>query len=232
MHKTLAISALAVGTFVAPALAQTTLITFTYSDLSAAFNNSSRVFTANAVAVPGGLQTGGDVSRVNTSPNQTATFLTGFRAAVPATSANVNITMNVASTPIGNTLAASGTFTLTDDDGDTIIGSISGQWTDIGAGFDSYSGLISAASINPQGGGDNLDFNGVPVGPTNMFSYLGLPLNQLTGALVELQLTPGIFFNANFSDVSSQASGILVPAPAGLSLLGLAGLAVRRRRRA
>lgn len=230
MHKTLAFSALVVGALAAPALAQTTLLTFTYSDLSAGFNNSTRVFSANAVAVPGGLQTGGDVSRVDTTPNQTATFATGFRAL--ATLGNVNITMNVAPTPVGNTIAATGTFTLTDDDGDTIAGTFGGQWTDIGAGFDSFSGLVSSASISPSGGGDNLNFNGAPFAPGNMFSYLGLPLTGLSGAIVELQLTPGIFFNANFSGVSSQASGVLVPAPAGLSLLGLAGLAARRRRRA
>jgi MYXO-CTERM domain-containing protein len=230
MNKTLAISAIAAGTFAAPALAQTTLLTFSYSDLSAGFNNTSRVFSANAVATPGGLQSGGDVSRVDTVPNQTATFTTGFRSL--ATAGNVNITMNVAPTPVGNTIAASGTFTLTDDDNDTISGTFSGQWTDIGAGFDSFSGLVGAASITPAGAGDNLNFNGAPFAPGNMFSYLGLPLSGLSGAIVELQLTPGIFFNANFSNVSSQASGVLVPGPSGVALLGLAGLAVRRRRRA
>jgi len=224
------------------ASAQTSLISFTYSDLAASYVNggtmATRIFQSNAVAIAGGLQTGGDVSRIDISPNQTANFLTGFRAG--ATAANVNITMNIDTviTPLGgnNTILATGTVTLTDDDGDQIVGTISGRWTDLGAGFDSFQGLITSASINALAGGDNTHFNGLGSGPPNSFVYAGLPLTGLTGSLVELQLTPGIFFDANFgagNNVSSQASGILVPTPGTLGLIGLGALAgCRRRRRA
>lgn len=222
------------------AMAQTSLISFTYSDLAASYvhggTTPTNVFQANAVSVLGGLQTGGDVSRIDVSPNQTANFLTGFRAGV--TPATVNLTMNVNETVViiggNNTRDASGTFTLTDDDGDKITGVISGRWTDLGAGFDSFQGLITSASIVVVAGGDDTHFNGIGSGPPNSFVYAGLPLTGLSGSLVELQLTQGIFFDSNFgagNNVSSQASGILVPTPGAMGLLGLGALAAGRRRR-
>src|SRR5687768_5811502 len=104
----------------------------------------------------------------------------------------------------------------------------------MGAGFDGFQGLISSASINIVAGGDDTHCNGFGVPGPNSFDYAGLPLAQLTGSLVELQLTPGNFFSATFgqaNNVSSQASGILVPTPGALGLLGLGALVATRRRR-
>jgi hypothetical protein len=224
------LAAAAVATFAGAAFAQQNQLTFSYSDLSASFDNSSRVFNAVAVAPVLGFQTGGDVSRIDTSPSQTASFATGFRG---ASTADINVLMNIGTTfqtdLLGrNTVAGTGNFTITDIDADTITGTIAGIWTDLGNGFDSFQGLITAASLNPLGAGDNLDFNGL----AGQFAYAGLPTSGLTGALVELQLTNSIFFNNNFSGVSSQTSGILVPGPSSLALLGLGGLIAARRRRA
>lgn len=209
-------------------LAQGELITFSFSDLNASFINgttpATRVFTAQAVANTQ-LATGGDVSRVDVSPPQTATFLSGFRA---ISTADIVVQMNVGLVS-GPTVAATGLFAITDADDDIITGTIAGTWTDLGAGFDSFQGLILSASITPIGGGDNLHFNGP--GSGGQFAYAGLPMTSLNGALVQLQLTPGVFFNASFDGVSSQVSGILVPGP-GVGALMLAGLAagIRRRR--
>jgi hypothetical protein len=228
MSKTI-LSAAAVASFAGAALAQQSQITFSYSDLSAGFDNVSRAFSAVAVAPVAGFQTGGDVSRIDTSPSQTASFATGFRG---VSSADISVNMNIGNVfqpdLLGRlTVAGSGSFTITDTDADTINGTISGIWTDLGNGFDSFQGLISSASIIAAGAGDNANFNGV----SGLFSYAGLPLTGLTGSLVELQLTNSIFFNGNFAGVSSQTSGILVPGPSGLALLGLGGLIAARRRR-
>jgi hypothetical protein len=238
MRKYMVPALVALASAAGSAMAQQNQVTFSYSDLSASFVNggtmATRVFTAQAVSVANGLQTGGDVSRVDVTPNQTATFLTGFKG---ISAANVVVSMNIDTAFVvvngNNTVQAAGGFTLTDDDNDIITGTLTGTWTDLGAGFDSFQGLISSASIIPQGGGDNQNFNGAGAVPLpNSFSYAGLQLTGLTGALVELQLTQGIFFNNNFSGVSSQVSGILVPAPGALGLLAAGGmLAARRRRR-
>jgi hypothetical protein len=221
------IAAAAVLSFAGAAFAQQNEITFSYSDLSASFNNASRAFGAVAVS-NATFQTGGDVSRVDALPG-TATFTTGFRG-VSAADISVQMTIGTTFVPdlLGrNTVAGTGGFTITDTDADTITGTVSGIWTDLGNGFDSFQGLINTATINVLGGGDNANFNGV----SGSFSYAALPLVGLTGSLVQLQLTNNIFFNSDFSNVSSQTSGILVPAPSVLTLLGIGGLVAARRRR-
>jgi hypothetical protein len=227
MTKTF-IAAAAVASFAGGALAQQNQLTFSYSDLSAGFNNASRQFSAVAVSA-GPLQTGGDVSRVDSSPGS-ANFASGFRSA--PTAADITVLMNIGTVfqpdLFGrNTVAGSGTFTITDIDSDTISGTILGIWTDLGNGFDSFQGLIQTASLIPIGAGDNARFNGV----SGQFDYLGLPMSGLTGAFVQLELTNSIFFNGDFNGVSSQTSGILVPGPSSLALLGLGGLLAARRRR-
>jgi hypothetical protein len=226
----LTVALAAVACLTGAASAQQTLITFTYSDLSASFNNATRQFNANAVGGPTGLQTGGDVSRVDVSPTQSANFASGFRGFNPA---DAGIEMTVSSTVVLDSLgrptrAAQGAFVLLDPDGDRISGVLTGIWTDLGSGFDSFQGLIGSASISILAGGDNARFNGLGV---SGFNYAGLPLTGLSGSLVELQLTPGSFFDTNFANVSTQSSGVLVPGPGSLALIGLGALATARRRR-
>lgn len=217
----------------APALGQSEVITFSFSDLAASFVNGAtmqdRVFSAEAVALPGGLRTGGDVTRVDVSPSQTADFPTGFSGLGPA---HLSVSMNLA-TVVQNqggidSIAATGSFAITDADGDVITGTLNGSWRNIGGGFEVFEGLITSASIVPQADGDDANFNGPGGGA---FSYAGLQMAGLTGAFVQLQLTVGTFFDQDFAGVSSQVSGVLVPAPAGAGVLALAGLAAARRRR-
>lgn len=216
------------------ALAQGELITFSFSDLAASFVDgptmSDRIFSAQTVGGVAGLQSGGDITRVDVSPNQTATFPSGFAA---GSSASVAVAMNLDTTIMNDggiqSIATAGSFVITDADGDQIFGSLTGSWRNIGGGFEVFEGLITSASILPGGGGDDLNFN-APVGG-GTFSYAGLPMSGLSGAFVQLQLTMGTFFDQNFSGVSSQASGVLVPAPAAGGLLALAGLGAMRRRR-
>jgi MYXO-CTERM domain-containing protein len=216
------------------ALAQGELITFSFSDLAASFVDgptmSDRIFSAQTVGGVAGLQSGGDITRVDVSPNQTATFPSGFAA---GSSASVSVSMNLDTAVVNDggieSIATTGAFIITDADGDVIFGNLIGSWRNIGGGFEVFEGLITSASILPGGGGDDLNFN-APAGGGS-FSYAGLPMSGLTGAFVQLQLTMGTFFDQNFSGVSSQASGVLVPAPAAGGLLALAGLGAMRRRR-
>src|ERR1043165_2864595 len=162
MYKHVKFAAAVVMSVAGAASAEQSLITFSFSDLSASYNNNTRVFNADAIALPNGINTGGDVSRVDTAPTQTANFTTGFRAALTS---NVQVSMNIDSTlvsiGVNPSYEAHGNFTLTDEDGDVITGSIgdgtitNGRWSNLGGGFNSFQGLITIASIVAGGGRGN-----------------------------------------------------------------------------
>lgn len=195
------------------------VLSFGFTDLAGSFDTGTGVFEAEA-AETADLKTSGDVTRL-AGPVGTANYDTGFLSA--SAFADVNITMNV--TPIdAQNASGMGSFTITDDDGDTITGTINGTFNTPGAGITFFTGLLSDVTLTGS------TFNGPDGGSFDM----DLPGNApYTGAFVSLYILNGsTFFNSSFSDVSVQASGLIVPSPGSMALLGLGGLmAVRRYRR-
>ena len=197
------------------------VLSFGFTDLSGNYDNAAKTFSANAVN-SGALKTGGDVSRLQV-PGGTATFLTGFKGL--GTLADFQLNLNVFNKNASTALGAGG-FTITDRNGDTITGSISGLWVYGGGGVVFFNGALNNVNLNSISGDGT--FDGVPGGQFGL-GIVGQPLN---GTLVQLYINVGGgFLNSSFSDVSTQVSGELVPTPGALALLGLGGLIAGRRRR-
>jgi len=194
------------------------ILSFGYTEVSGSFDSGSSTFSAVAVD-NGPLSTAGDVSRLAT-PGSTANFDAGFvsRSAF----ADVVLSMNIVNNFDG-TASGSGSITLTDDDGDTFNATVSGMFTDGGTGFYFFTGLLSNASFT------GAQFDGTDGGSFNTT----LPGNPpYDGALVQLFLDgAGGFFTHDFSDISVQLDGEIVPTPGSIALIGLAGLTTTRRRR-
>ena len=214
MHSRFALAGLALCA--AGATAQ--VVTFTYSDVSGSYNTGTQVFNASA-----GANTSGDVTRL-AAPGGSAQYGTGFTTLL--TSADVDLTLTL-SNITATTADATGSFTITDDNGDTLTGNIDGEFQ--GSGFAiSFDGLISGAVFNnnsldgtfdgPTGGSFSTDLNPIP-----------LPLD---GAIVQLFFSFNNFFVNSFSNTPVLVDALLIPAPgaASLALAGL-GLAAKRRRR-
>ncbi len=195
------------------------IISFGYTELSGSYSvidATSGTMTAGAVDNgSGGLQTAGDVTRLVGSGG-TANFDDGFKSIA----GDVSITINV--TGISGTSAnGAGSFTLTDADGSTISGDISGTFSV--AGFVFFNGNLSNVVITA---GDN-DFEGTTSGSFNTtFANPG----PYTGAIVQLTFGGGTGFT-NFAGSSTEAHGLILPAPGAAALIGLGGLVAVRRKR-
>ncbi|MEO1512080.1 MAG: hypothetical protein AAFU70_08410, partial [Planctomycetota bacterium] len=138
---------------------------------------------------------------------------------------SVSNVQNFAFGPFSATATGMGAFTLTDANGDTISGDLSGQWFRSTDGQLFFNGFTSGVTINAAD--KSFDGEGGTGFSTN---FLGTPI--LDGTLVVLSFDPSFtIFSAPFSDISTQISGRLVPTPGAAAILGLAGLAGTRRRR-
>jgi MYXO-CTERM domain-containing protein len=193
-------------------------LSFDFIDLDGTYDPGTQQFTANATA-GGGLDTSGLVSRIQ-SPGGTAEFDAGFLAGVTQADARFSMTL---SNITANSADGAGTFTITDHNGETLTGNLSGEWSTPGAGAIIFNGLLDSVTLSAT-----QDF----VGPSSgQFPVAGLPAQPWNGAVVHLAITPGGFFTSAFSGVSTQASGVLVPTPGTAALLALGGLVAMRRRR-
>ena len=194
-----------------------TILSWGYTDTVGSFDGT----TFSAVA---GMDTAGDVTRL-ADPASTAEFDVGFLTR----SALADVVIQIAVSNVGAVTAdGSGTFELTDNDGDTITGNIDGVFINGGAGFVFFNGLLTNVALNNNSPVSNT-FDGVDGGSFDM-DLPGSPPYE--GAFIALNLsgTNG-FFTSAFDDISTQVNGEIVPAPASLALLGLGGLAGIRRRR-
>ncbi len=194
------------------------ILSFEYTDLSGSFDVASGVFDA-AAADTAELQTAGDVTRL-ADPVDTAHFRNGFVSA--SAFADVQLTLDV-SLIDAITASGVGNILLTDDDGDTIFGTIDGVFTSGGSGIFFFEGLLSDVGYAGS------EFNGTDGGSFDM-DLPGDP--PYSGAIVQLFIvTNSGFFTTNFDGVSVQVSGEIVPAPGSMALLASAGLMTLRRRK-
>jgi uncharacterized protein (TIGR03382 family) len=233
-NSIIALTVAAPALLASTAMAQDPILSFGYTDLNGVFARSGTsgagfgtgLFTANAIDVvispENSLRSGGDVTRLS-APNGTAQFDTGFVS--QANSANFALSLSVLNND-GDFADGAGSFTITDLNGDTVTGSISGTWVRGGLNQTFFNGDLANVQLNNISG-DGL-FNG------NLGSFdlnLGFP-GIFEGALVQLFLRPSAdFFGTDFSLVSTQVSGEIVPTPGAAALMGLAGVAALRRRR-
>lgn len=196
--------------------------TFGFTDLEGSYDSATGVFRAVATETAN-YATSGDVTRIG-SATTTAEYAFGFttRSGFANAVFEINVTMNNGLTAVG-----AGSFTITDDDGDTLTGNIAGMWINGGSGYVYFNGSISDASFNDNGSADG-SFDGPDGGG------FGIPVTQLNnevGALVGLFIKPGSFFGGTFRDRPTQIDGQILPTPGSLALAGLGGLALARRRR-
>ncbi len=196
--------------------------TFGFTDLAGSYDSATGVFRAVATETAS-YATSGDVTRIG-SATTTAEYAFGFTSRSGFANAvfEINVSMNNGLTAIG-----SGWFEITDDDGDTLTGSIDGMWINGGSGYVYFNGSLSGVSFNDNGSADAA-FNGPDGGS------FGIPvtnINDEVGAIVGLFIKPGSFFGGTFRDRPTQIDGQILPTPGSLALVGLGGLALARRRR-
>ncbi len=212
-------AAVAAGLFMAAGAMAQPIASATYFDLSGNWNGA--LFTAFATAQPG-LNSSGSVARL-VSPVGTADFQPGFVAGANPADFSLALTYIPGGPGIG---IGAGSFSITDADGSTMTGSISGLWIDDSAnnpGQVFFNGALS-----------NVTFSGATFDGTNggSFSTLFGGTPPYDGAITQLFLSPpGNFFTSPFSDVNTGVTMQILPAPGAMALLGLGGLIATRRRR-
>ncbi len=201
------------------------IASFGFTDLNGSFNADDMFFSA--VAFTGGQgSTAGDVTRFAEGGGATANFDTGFAGG--GSLANVEIYINV-SNVAGGMADGAGSFTITDADGDTISGDLTGLWFAGAFGFTFMNG--DTTNILFQAGQTG---NGSFDGPSGGSFDTSSLVDTYFGALSILLRTPTDvgFFDQSFTEISTQADGLIVPAPGTVALAGLGlGLAGARRRR-
>lgn len=202
------------------------IASFGFTDLNGSFNANDMVFTA--VAFTGGqASTAGDVTRFAQGGGNTANFDAGFFGG--GSLANVHIEINIGGLNQDGTRSGSGWFEITDADGDTVTGEVTGNWFSGAFGFVFMNGDTTDVTFQDNGIG-NGSFDGPSGGSFDSASLSDVYF----GALSILLRTPqgAGFFDSDFSEISTQADGLIVPSPASLALAGLGlGVAGFRRRR-
>lgn len=195
------------------------VLSFGYTDLAGSYDGAGG-FKALAAT-----SSTGDVTRL-LSPAGQADFQTGFFG---GSSADFALDLSVSS--IGATTAeGDGSFTITDANGDTITGKISGDFSTPGFGITFFNGLLTDVLVTDVSGDGTFDGS---VSGTSFGIDLSPITGPLDGALVQLFINTGStgFFGGPFSGVSTQVAGEVIPAPASLALLGLGLITAGRRRR-
>src|ERR1044071_8191498 len=198
---------LAVVGAAAAASAQQSILSFGFTDLNGAYTLVGSTFTATGQNI-----SSGDVTRLQ-APGGQAYNDQGTTLGLVAVSLSVT---GIA----GPTANGNGTLTILDSDAtpDSITGNISGQFIQNGPAV-FFNGTLTNVILTDNGPQDGL-FNGPSGGTFGLNFSPSQP--PFTGAVIQLYVgTPGNFFTGNFSGVSTQVSGQIVPAPATLGALGL-----------
>lgn len=198
---------------------------FSYDDLAGSYSGNAGVGTFSAVAVDTmELQSSGDASRLVPTEGS-AVFEPGFVSGLNPADFQISISVNV---DAPGHAVGSGTFSATDADGDTISGTIAGEWNLVGS-FLAFSGNLANVVLADNGASDNM-FNGTDGSSTDWSMALpGGPVFE--GAIVNLVFGATDFFASNFEDRATGVTAQIIPAPGAMALLGLGGLVAGRRRR-
>lgn len=195
------------------------LLSFTYSDLTGAYDSGTSLFTA---ADDG--DSDGDVTRL-VSPASTVYFNGTTGAGGFPAAAAFDITMTVSGANLA-TANGAGTITLTDINGDQYTGNLSGTWINV-AGSANFVGILSGIGPNDVSSDGTFDGNTGSF-PLNFGAAPPYSGNVITLAF-QNWFTNGAGAATSFSNSTTLASGVIVPEPATLGLLLLGGLIAGRR---
>lgn len=220
--QTASVLAVVAGLSSMAAAQQTAVLTFSYSDLAGQYvgGPAGGTFTAKASSV--GLVTSGIVSRVVALPNQ-AVFNPGFESGLASSDAIFTISVFNKTAFVAQ---GAGSFTLTDLNGDTIVGTIAGTWVRGSRGEHYFNGNLTNVNLLNNSGDNTFsgDIGGFDMG----FAGAG----NLRGILVSLTVRQGVgFFDTAFANNATQVSGQIVPTPGAAVLAGFGLIAAGRRRR-
>jgi uncharacterized protein (TIGR03382 family) len=194
------------------------ILTYGFTELDGSYvaaDANNGVFTATAVN-NANLATEGDVTRLLPPGDGTAAYDHGFFGSAFGGAGSITMTVARSGT------AGTGTYTVTDFNGDTLTGTLSGDWIFLG-GATFFNGVIDGVFSN--GGGQ---FNGASVAPTSFTSIMG-PMDG--GVTILFTNNNADFFGSSFTGVSTLVQANYVPTPGAMALVGLGGLVAVRRRR-
>jgi hypothetical protein len=195
-------------------------LTFGFTELNGSYVPSSAndgIFTA-AASNTLDLATEGDVTRLLPPGDGTAAYDHGFFQSAFGGLANVTFTI------ARSGATGTGTYTVTDFNGDTLTGGLSGDWIFLG-GATFFNGVIDGTFSN--GNGVNT-FDGPSVPPTSFTSLIG----AMDGGVTILFTNDNSdFFGSAFSGASTLVQANFVPTPGAMALVGIGGLVAARRRR-
>lgn len=191
------------------------LFTFGYTDTVGNYDGGSS-YTIHSTS-----DSAGDVTR-----RMPTAITADFDAGYTNLGADFTLTMTVAEIN-STTYSGTGSFIITDANGDTIVGDISGRWHRLTANESAFTGTIRHAFLNGE------TFDGTHGGSFSMDTD-GYGEEPLNGAITVLK-AGGWFGSGVFSDSVALVQGTIIPAP-GAAVLGLLGItlmqAVRRRKAA
>jgi hypothetical protein len=219
INRTTIVAALAAGSTFAAA---DVVVSYSFTDLDGSFDAASGTFSAFAEN-SGDLQSGGDVSSL-VGDKGTAQYDTGFFGLGDL---NVEIQLEVFNIT-SSSADAGGVINITDLDGDTLSASVSGTWDILSPfGFMFFTGTSSDFTFT-----DNGDLDARFNGATGSFDLASLSNQVFDGAVSIILQNFGGFSGGSFSGASTQSDGILVPTPGAIAIgaMGVAGMAIRRRR--
>lgn len=208
------------GSACAQTIPPTPIISFGFNGLIGDFDSTTDAFTVGV-----GDLTAGDVTSLVTG--ESAEFEMGF--ALEDSDADVIFSISVANIT-ANSATGTGTFLITDANGDQIGGDLAGTFRLIGP-FIAFSGRLENVFANDVTG-DN-QFNGVP-DTTSFINDFSDFITPFEGAIVQLSLNTGGFFSSDFDGLVVEVNGLIqafVPAPGTFAGLAAAGLFAARRRR-
>lgn len=205
---------LVLGAFSAGSVRAMDLLSFGFSDLVGIYDGSSLL----SVADDGNSD--GDVTRL-VAPTGTA-FMSGDSVSGFPGMAAFGISMTISAVDAMSAMG-NGTITITDVDGDTLSGTLMGNWVNVNGSGNFVGQITNFMPVSDDGwfnGTDGSSFSMTfPVAPPFEGNIITLVFNRW-------------FDEVGFQDATTQVIGAVIPEPATLALLALGGLLAVRRRQA
>lgn len=198
---------LAVALCVIATPARASMFDFHFGSLDSSFDGSSAFSTSTNPTL-----TSGSVTRQRV-PQAVANFLAGQWGLGGNLGLSMTITNITASSAVG-----SGSFAITDINGDIISGQLSGTWSRVNVS-NVFSGMLSNVSFADNSGDGNFDGH---LGSASMSFPQPIPWH---GSLIQLSTTGTWFSQGAYSTTSGSVDASVVPVP-GAVLLGMIGLTI------